>query len=502
MQLFNRVVIGSVLIAAWAPAAGAEETPRPKNLIVMLADGAGYNTLQATRLWTGVPLTADGAEFHQVAVATYGLRRGRTPRDMTGNPLEPLEQDPHLVYDPAAAWDTTAIEGQSKVSDKYDAGFAGYEWHRRTCPDSANTMSALMTGVRSYNGAINVDGAQQPVTSIAEIAHQRGKRTGVVSTVPFCHATPASGGGAHNISRNNYHELAMELFGSGVLDVIAGGGNPMFDDNGIAAGEAGYDGPEDPYEFMPRPLWQDLKNRTNHSGANGVAWTLVSDKAAIEAIADGSMPAPDKLAMIPQVARTLQFYRNDPSDQRRPTYAPGAVPLLTNAPDLTTMAQAALRVVESDEDGFFLMIEGGAVDWAMHGNDLGRMIEEYQDFDAAVASVVAYLEDESNAANFGNTLLIITADHDHLLYGPDSTTTPFEALVDNGAGILPGYKWQFGSHSNWPVPLFARGVGAEALVALAEKVDAHTDAEGRQFGLGPYTTQADVGAYLIELMSE
>ena len=55
--------------------------------------------------------------------------------------------------------------------------------------------------------------------------------------------------------------------------------------------------------------------------------------------------------------------------------APYAVPLTTTLPDLATMTRGALNVLDSDRDGFFLMIEGGAVDWAAHANQTGRTIE-------------------------------------------------------------------------------------------------------------------------------
>jgi alkaline phosphatase len=100
------------------------------------------------------------------------------------------------------------------------------------------------------------------------------------------------------------------------------------------------------------------------------------------------------------------------------------------------------------------MIEGGAVDWASHGNQSGRMIEEQIDFDNAVQAVVDWVEANSN---WGETLLVVTGDHETgYLTGPgsDPIWTP---LVNNGAGALPGMEWHSGNHTNSLIPLFAKG---------------------------------------------
>ncbi len=135
------------------------------------------------------------------------------------------------------------------------------------------------------------------------------------------------------------------------------------------------------------------------------------------------------------------------------------------------MTLGALNVLDMDPDGLYLLVEGGGVDRAMHANNLGRMIEDQIEFDAAVAAVSAYLDANTNGNNWANTLVIVTADHDHLLFGPDSDTVFQQDLTDNGKGNLPGHKWQFSSHSNQLVPLFARGPGSELLALYADQRD-------------------------------
>jgi alkaline phosphatase len=118
------------------------------------------------------------------------------------------------------------------------------------------------------------------------------------------------------------------------------------------------------------------------------------------------------------------------------------------------MTKAALNVLDDDPDGLFLMVEGGAVDWAGHTNQSGRVIEEQIDFNNAVEAAVAWVNANSN---WGETLLIVTGDHETgYLTGPGSDPT-WEPLVNNGASNLPGMEWHSGSHTNQLIPFFAKG---------------------------------------------
>ncbi len=82
------------------------------------------------------------------------------------------------------------------------------------------------------------------------------------------------------------------------------------------------------------------------------------------------------------------------------------------------MTKAALNVLDDDPNGFFIMIEGGAVDWAAHANQSGRLIEEMNDFNKSIEAVIRWIDTNSN---WNETLVIITADHEtgHLT-GPGS----------------------------------------------------------------------------------
>ena len=475
-----RTLAAACLSAALAvPAAAQDAEARPKNIIVMIADGAGYNMLAATRYWHGRALTADGPAWEKAAMATYALRRDIEPLG--------LSQNPETVYDSGKNWDAAPVTGASACADGYDAGYAGYEWNRCSAPDSAGTMSAMMTGIRTYNGAINVDGRAEPAKSLAETAKAAGWKVGTLSSVPFTHATVAAGGGAHNRDRDNYHEIASEMLSSETLDFIAGGGNPDYDGDGKVRGENA----DERYRWISEADWTALK-----SGES--AWALVEDRDAVRDLA--SAPQTGRLILLPRVASTLQVERTpvggDGGDPR--LQAPGDTPPIETVPTLAELTAAALSQLEGG-DGMFLQIEGGAVDWAMHGNFLGRAIEEYIGFNEAVDLVEAWVDDPANGSTWDNTLVVVTADHDHLLFGPGNA--PFEPVENRGVGKLPGHKWWSGSHSNQLVPFFIRGAGADRVIAEADQIDS-ARVNGETVGRGRYLTQPELGEALIGLVSD
>jgi alkaline phosphatase len=134
-------------------------------------------------------------------------------------------------------------------------------------------------------------------------------------------------------------------------------------------------------------------------------------------MASGDTPL--RVIGLPQVHETLQQKRrgDDLAD-------PYVVNRTETVPTLAEMSQVALNVLDNNRDGFFLMIEGGAVDWAGHDNQSGRLIEEEIDFNRAVEAVAAWIEKNSS---WDDTLLIVTADHETgYLNGPGSTTPPLE----------------------------------------------------------------------------
>jgi alkaline phosphatase len=493
MNLFARSDVGSnslsqrnflqgrdVLIGALLPLAmvgglavvypRAASSAPPKNVILMIADGSGANSIVATGMYTGKlgKEIYDGANWTKAWSSTYPLRTAEKP--IPG--AEGLAQDPETIYNSVKNWDTAVVP--SVTGERADH-FAGYRWNKQHAPDSANTMSAIVNGHKSYNNAINVDGNGLKLETFAERAGRDGKSVGVVTTVQISDATPAAGAGAHNVTRDNHTEIAAEMLNSPAIRVLMGTGNPDFDDVGGRR-----DTPN--YSWISVEDWTALK-----AGHGPGGFALIQDKSDFEALVTAQKP-PARLIGIAHSFNSTQANRPGAT----PAESPYSVPRKSDVPNLRTMVLGALNILDNNPRGMFLVIEGGAVDRAMHANNLARMIEERIEFDDAIAAVSSYLDANTNGNNWSNTLIIVTADHDHLLFGPDSDTVPFQELVDHGPGQVPGYRWQHNSHSNQLVPVYARGAGAAMVRTCATNRDSYTDMQGRTFGRGPYLDETNI----------
>jgi alkaline phosphatase len=421
-----------------------------KNVILMIADGSGFNSWRATSMYEGKWDAAkqqstqvyDGPGWVKYACTTYPLTLSKRPTGKTA-------QDPALVYQPSKAWDTASVLGLTGRTP------AGYKFLMGGATDSAAAASALASGVKTYNNAINWSVTNQPLTgkTIAEIAKSRGKAVGAITTVQWSHATPAGLGGAHNPERDNYEAIANEMLAAPYLDVIMGTGNPDFDDEGRPAKKkAHYVG--------GAATWEQLKQGT-HPGR----WRLIQTKAEFESLA-AAVPADTKKVLgVPQVHATSQQARG----KYRKTDTPFSQPLNSTVPSLATMTKAAINTLAREPNGFYLIVEGGAVDWANHANQPARMIEEQIDFHQAVQAVVDWVEAHGG---WSQTLVICTADHETgMLWGKHSDTAPFDRIVDRGKGQIPDLRYNSLSHTNSLVPLVARGAGCERFADRVKGVD-------------------------------
>ncbi|MEN6407729.1 MAG: alkaline phosphatase, partial [Thermoguttaceae bacterium] len=277
---FWTIVLAAVFFAS--PSAWAA-----KNVILMITDGGGYNQWLAASMYQGRVgrQLYDQPGWVRWSACTYPLNLFFRP---TGND----RQLPFLVYDPAKAWDATPSDDPSGM-------FAGYVYLTTTYTDSAAAATALASGQKTYNHAINWSNEGKPLRgqTIAEIAKSQGKSVGVVTSVPWSHATPAGLGGAHNISRDHYAEIAREMLGAAWLDVMMGAGNPDFDDNGkpLSATQ------RHDYKYVGgQDAWTALKS-------GKLAWKLIEKKSDFESLTSGTTPA--KLVGAAQVGSTLQEKR-------------------------------------------------------------------------------------------------------------------------------------------------------------------------------------------------
>jgi alkaline phosphatase len=413
--------LSALILILWSGLAWAV---MPQNVILMISDGQGYNTIKATDYWTGTSPVYETFP-RQYGVSTFSAGKIGPP---------PI---PAIGYDPAQAWSNF-----------------NYMLTPNSATDSAAAATALATGVKVYDGQLNISTTGTQLQTITEIARDLGKSCGVVTTVMWSDATPA-GMFTHHTSRNHYPAIAQEMLGpTSPLSVIMGAGNPGFDDNGLhAVHSTQYVGGD--------TAWSQLTRGTHPQG-----WSLIQTKTAFENLANNANPPVTKVVGTFQAldtaqrSRTLAVKGADPAN-------PSGVAFNTNVPSLATMAKGALNVLNKNPLGFFLMVEGGAVDWASHANNLGSMIEEQMDFNAAVQTVADWISAHSN---WNDTLLLVTADHETgFLWGPVKGT--FNEVVNNGNGVLPGAAYNSGGHSNSLVPVYAIGACSHLLDGYANQKD-------------------------------
>lgn len=412
MQKFKNVLFVAVVFTMLICVASAQAGDA-KNVILLISDGMGFGSLMAADYYTG----------EQAVYETFTTKYMMSTYAVDGS------------YDPTGA-------------------VGNFEYWKQNPTDSSAAATAMATGVKTYNGAINVDTSYNPLTTIVEVASGLGKATGVVTSVEFSHATPA-GMVAHNVSRNDYAGIANEMIYNSDLDVIMGAGHPEWDNGTQYSGASKYVGGDATYN--------DLSAGTA-TAKDGQTWTYIESKADFEALATAS-DTPDKVLGLAMNNYTLQQGRPGDGSVVDPTT------MVDNVPTLETMTKGALNALDNNKDGFFLMVEGGAVDWANHANQPGREVEEQMDFNASVQAVVDWVAANSS---WDETLVIVTADHEcGYLWGPDADAPGgmYNLVEDNGEGNMPGTEYFSGDHTNMLVPLFAMGAGSEMFASLVDGVD-------------------------------
>ena len=232
--------------------------------------------------------------------------------------------------------------------------------------DSAAAGTALATGEKTYNHAISVDVDKNPLQTVAEKAKKAGKKVGVTTSVSVDHATPASFY-AHQPDRDMYYEIALDLPKAN-FDFYAGGG--------FLKPNTTFDKKEAPSIF---PIFE----QAGYTVARG--YQDYKDKAA----------KADKMILIQR-------------EGANPSCLPYALDRKEGDLTLAQITESAIDFLTKGKDkGFFLMVEGGKIDWACHANDAATVFNEVKDMDDAIK--VAY---EFYKKHPKETLIVVTADHE------------------------------------------------------------------------------------------
>ena len=237
--------------------------------------------------------------------------------------------------------------------------------------DSAAAGTALASGNKTKNGTIGMKQDQQTdVNSVAVWAKNKGCRVGVTTSVSVDHATPAAFY-AHDPSRGSYYKIGTDLYKAG-FDFYAGS------------------------DFL------DPTNKEDKSGTSENLYSLAEKNGYT--IARGYK---DYLKKCKEADKMILFQTEKASEADR-TAIPYAIDRTKNDLRLADITRSAINFLSKDlSKGFFLMVEGGKIDWACHSNDAATVFHEVVDMDEAVK--VAY---EFYSQHPDETLIVVTADHE------------------------------------------------------------------------------------------
>ncbi len=284
--------------------------------------------------------------------------------------------------------------------------------------DSGAGATAFSIGKKTYNGGIGVDKKGKPSQTILEEAVLNGLATGLVVTSSITHATPASFY-AHQKSRDMVEEIAADLLKADV-DFFVGGGKKDFD---------------------RRKDGQNLIEQLNQKGYV-TATFLDKDFTKIRNI--------------------------DPTKKFGYFSADGEpLPFSQGRDYLVPACRSALDYLSEQPNGFFLIIEGSQIDWGGHANDSKYITSEMIEFDNAIGAVLDF------AKRDGQTLIIVTADHETGGYAINPTST-----MDSIVAAFTTDK-----HTASLIPVFAWGPGEELFGGIYENTSIY-DKMRRALGFG------------------
>lgn len=309
--------------------------------------------------------------------------------------------------------DIEYLIGRSKISE-----------HAYT--DSSSSATSLTAGVKALNGAVNLNYEMKPVETVARWAQRVHKfSVGAVTSVPISHATPAAAY-AQNVSRDDYQDLTRDLLG---LPSVARKTNP---DPGLdvligaGIGEETKDGAGQGANFIPGNRYltdEDLQRIDFESGNPGASYIVAKrtpGKKGNDTLTEAAAKAIAKhkrlLGFFGVKNGHLPFQTADgdyfPSSgiKSRETYSPAD---LAENPKLADCTRAAISVLETNSNGFWLMVESGDVDWANHSNNIDNSIGAVLSGEDAIGAIFDWIESH-NAWN--ESLVVVTADHGHFFH--------------------------------------------------------------------------------------
>ncbi len=375
------IIALTVLMTFVATAANAIQ---PKYVFFFLGDGMASSQIQATEAYLATKHAVENG-------LPVGPNAGELSAEYLLNPENRLNMS------------KMAVAGMQTTYDSY-----------ALMTDSASSATAFSSGIKTRSGVIGMDDAKtNSVKSIAQLAHERGKKVAIITSVSLDHATPAA----------YYASVPDRGYMNNIATQMANTGYEFFGGGGLVKPTP----VEKPGSDTNNNIWDLLK-------ANG--YTVLNDRESIQALKASPM---DKVVCINP---WLQDSSAMPYEIDRPE---------TNLSlaEMTEVAIANLYDRRSGRDrgwghsrnkGFFIMVEGGKIDWACHANDAMATIGDMIDFDNAVGVALEFLKKHPH-----DTLIVVTGDHETGGMTIGHATTGYKAYYDRLLGQTNSFQY-FGAN--------------------------------------------------------
>ncbi len=520
-----------------------------RNTILMIGDGMGWELTRTAAIQNAIKqgktgktlqdfyMRGRGSGLNMQTLQGYALSTtyGTTIADDKGK----YSGNNSALDDSNKLTGASAVRPNFKFNPKFNSGSSGNlvgydpvrggatpwtagsdrEYLKASYPDSANTATTLYTGVKSYNNAIGVDIFERPLTSILKTAANLGKSTGLVTSVPIDHATP--GAAAANVNRRSKYDqnskdatpldnILQQELRIYQPTVLLGGGHPLSNIKQPLP-----TGVEPDHTYISETTYRELSTRPDNNiykyifrerGVNA-AQVLAQTAAKLDPNKGqrllGVYGARGQNGNLPMSSANgdysttgLDLFKVHTTKGLQPDIDRPLNPNETTAqfirrernenPTLNDLTKAALTVLGKDPDGFWLMVEGGDIDWAGHDNNVDNLIGAVRDFDRAVGTVIQWINQHGG---WERNQLIVTADHDHYLTlnnnfpqllrqkGAEKLTEidtaqdsghywgsqPVVAKDATGKELPETGKYGWGNHSNRPVPVYYQGFASAVL---------------------------------------
>jgi alkaline phosphatase len=347
MKRKKLTVILSIAIVLFM--SGVASADLPKYVFFFLGDGMANSQIQATEAYL---TTLNGGS----AMKAEDLLRSENRLNMSKMPVQGMQ----TTYDSFALM-----------------------------TDSASSATAFACGIKTMSGTINMDSTKtHSYKSVAQLAHEQGRKVGIISSVSLDHATPAA----------YYASVPTRDYMNNIASQMAVSGFEFFGGGGLVS------------PTKPKTTGDTSNDAVSLLIANG--YTGRFDRESILALK--KTPASKVVCINPwlQDASAMPYAIDRPATN-------------VSLAEMTEVAIANLYKLNNNGKGFFLMVEGGKVDWACHANDAMATIGDMLDFDTAVGAAMTFYVTHPE-----ETLIIVTGDHETGGMSVGHATTGYKAYYE------------------------------------------------------------------------